>query len=97
MSWGGISKAAGRPVGLGKYGKKTKPIRVPESMVDKVLEYLASKAYELQLYSPIISAGFPSPADEHMEGALALNQYLIQNPPAALIEHLTNNLSVTTK
>jgi hypothetical protein len=58
MSWGGISKAAGRPVGLGKYGKKTKPIRVPESMVDKVLEYVASKAYELPFIAPLYLLAF---------------------------------------
>ena len=82
MSKGRTRVGAGRPRGQGKYGVKTKPMRIPENMIDKVLEYVSSKGYELPLYSSNVSAGFPSPADEHMEGPLDLNKYLIQNPPA---------------
>ena len=82
MSKGRTRVGAGRPRGQGKYGVKTKPMRIPENMIDKVLDYVSSKGYELPLYSSNVSAGFPSPADEHMEGPLDLNKYLIQNPPA---------------
>jgi DNA polymerase V len=34
------------------------------------------------LFSAQISAGFPSPADDHLEGELDLNDLLIQNGPA---------------
>lgn len=37
---------------------------------------------ELVLYNSNISAGFPSPADDYIEGKLDLNKYLISNPPA---------------
>ena len=34
------------------------------------------------LYGTKVSAGFPSPAGDFMEGKLDLNDYLIKNPPA---------------
>ncbi len=82
MTWGGARKGAGRPTGQGKYGVKTQPIRVPEGMIDKVLEYVSSKGYEIPLYGCNVSAGFPSPADEYIERHLDLNKHLISNPPA---------------
>jgi len=36
----------------------------------------------LPLFSARIAAGFPSPADDHLEGELDLNELLIQNGPA---------------
>jgi DNA polymerase V len=36
----------------------------------------------LPLVSARIEAGFPSPADDHLEGELDLNELLIQNGPA---------------
>ena len=36
----------------------------------------------LPLYSCKISAGFPSPADDHLEKSLDLNSYLIKHPAA---------------
>jgi DNA polymerase V len=85
MNWGGVRKGAGRPTGQGKFGAKTKPIRIPENMIDNVLEYINSKGFELPLYASNVSAGFPSPADEYVEGKLDLNTYLIKNPPATFL------------
>ena len=36
MPRGGIRIGAGRPKGQGKFGEKTKPVRIPLSMVDNV-------------------------------------------------------------
>ena len=38
------------------------------------------RCYALPLYSCRVSAGFPSPADDYLEGRLDLNQYLVPNP-----------------
>ena len=93
MPRGGSRRGAGRPVGIGKYGERTKPIRLPESMIDKVLEYVNSGGYELPLYSSSVSAGFPSPADEHIEAPLDLNKYLIQNRvPFVILRNLSQKL-----
>ncbi|MFM7615795.1 MAG: LexA family transcriptional regulator, partial [Synechococcales cyanobacterium] len=38
--------------------------------------------HRLSLYACPVSAGFPSPADDYLEGRLDLNQYLIKHPTA---------------
>ena len=37
------------------------------------------------LYVSTVAAGFPSPADDYMEGALDLNEYLIAHPAATFM------------
>ena len=82
MPRGGSRIGAGRPRGQGKYKEPTKPIRVPESLISGVMEFVESSGYNLPLYSCSVQAGFPSPADDHMEGELDLNKYLIKHPTA---------------
>ena len=82
MPRGGARAGAGRPKGQGKYDEPTKPIRIPESLVGSVIEFVESSGYNLPLYSCSVQAGFPSPADDHMESELDLNKYLIKHPTA---------------
>ena len=52
-------------------------------------------SYELKLLSHRISAGFPSPAGDYVEDGLDLNNYLVQNKPATIIDSpLTVNMKV---
>lgn len=37
---------------------------------------------ELPLFSANVPAGFPSPADDHIEGKLDLNEHLVRRPAA---------------
>ena len=37
---------------------------------------------ELPLFSAQVPAGFPSPADDHIEGKLDLNEHLVRRPAA---------------
>jgi len=92
-NWGGLRKGAGRKVGSGVYGEGTKVIRVPESRVYDIRDYLArmqsSNIVEFLniennlntnprvLFEHKVAAGFPSPADDHAEKKLDLNDYLI--------------------
>ena len=39
-----------------------------------------SSSLELPLFSARVAAGFPSPAEDHLESRLDLNQHLIRNP-----------------
>jgi len=82
MSRGGARKGAGRPVGQGKFAVPTKPIRVPENMVEEIYSFINFKGYKLPLYDCSVSAGFPSPADDHMDLKIDLNEHLIQHPTA---------------
>jgi DNA polymerase V len=91
MPSGGKRIGAGRPKGTGKFGAPTKSIRVPEGMVDKVLRYVQSKGYELPFYSHSVSAGFPSPTDDHIRGKFDLNEYLIKRPAATFFVRASGN------
>ena len=46
---------------------------------------------KLRLYSNIVCAGFPSPADDYLEGEVNLNEYLIKNPLATFIVKVQGN------
>lgn len=85
MSKGGARVGAGRPKGIGPYGESTKPCRIPVSLVAQVLDFVSHKGYQLPLYGTKVPAGFPSPADDHIEGKIDLNQYLISHPAATFL------------
>lgn len=79
MGRGGARVRAGRPKGI---GESTKPIRVPISLISPLQAYITHQGYQLPLYASKVPAGFPSPADDHLEAKLDLNQYLIRHPAA---------------
>jgi DNA polymerase V len=82
MARGGKRKGAGRPAGQGQYGEPTRPVRLPASTVDRVLKFVKYREYAIPLYACGVSAGFPSPADDYLEGALDLNTHLVHQPAA---------------
>ena len=45
MPRGGSRIGAGRPKGQGKYKEPTKPIRIPESLISGVMEFVESSGY----------------------------------------------------
>ncbi|MGB8700605.1 MAG: hypothetical protein WCD18_14410 [Thermosynechococcaceae cyanobacterium] len=47
---------------------------------------LNSGPFSLNLYQQPVSAGFPSPAEDYIEGKLDLNLHLIKNPAATLTD-----------
>lgn len=100
-SHGGARKGAGRPKGSGKYKEPTKAIRVPEGSVTYIKEYLASypnvitgtlnaddsinSKLEIPLFSSSVAAGYPSPAEDHIEDTLDLNDYMVQRPDSTFM------------
>lgn len=82
MSHGGKRIGAGRPKGSGLYQETTQPIRIPVSLRDAVLKFVANKGYRLPLYGSKVAAGLPSPADDYIEKQLDLNEHLIKHPAA---------------
>lgn len=91
MKHGGARKGAGRPKGQGKFGEPTKPIRLPVSLIKPVLKFIANKGYQIPLFGSKIAAGFPSPADDYIEGHLDLNEHLIKHPAATFFVRVTGN------
>ena len=74
---------AGRPKGTNHYGEPTKPIRIPVSKIDRVLnEFVREREDMVPLYGNEVPAGFPSPADDYAEGVLDLNAHLVREPTA---------------
>lgn len=91
MSQGGARKGAGRPVGQGKYALPTKPIRVPEHMVEDIYSFINFKGYKIPLYDCTVSAGFPSPADDYMDSKIDLNEHLISHPTATFFVRVSGD------
>ncbi len=63
---------------LAHYGRT----RAASGQENDLFIFRPSSAMPLPLYSSRVSAGFPSPAEDHMEGLLDLNELLIQHPAA---------------
>lgn len=71
---GGKREGAGRP-----RGEPTKIVRLPLSQLTHQLPIFASK----------VQAGFPSPADDYIEGYLDLNSKFIKRPAATFVLQAT--------
>ena len=89
MPRGGKRPGAGRPKGTGKYSESTRAIRVPESMVDRILEYAHSGGFKLPLYGGKVAAGSPAPTDDYIEGMMDLTEHLINDPATTFFVRVT--------
>lgn len=88
---GGARPGAGRPAGQGRYGEPTTPIRIPLSRVEEVRQIIANGRQALPLFSCAVAAGFPSPADDHLEGSLDLNEHLVRHPSATFFVRVSGD------
>lgn len=61
-----------------------------KQLTDKNLHRAEAKTSQpLPIYTNKIAAGFPSPADDHVENALDLNEHLIKHPAATFYVRVT--------
>lgn len=104
---GGSRPGAGRRRGTGHFGEPTEPIRIPVSLLPAVRGWLAAKGkalpvgtnypapsptlQALPLFASRVAAGFPSPADDHLEDGLDLNEHLIRRPAATFFVRVKGN------
>lgn len=79
MKHGGKRKGAGRPKGQGHYGEATKPVRLPESLIKSVLQFVKNNGNLLPLFASKVAAGQPAPTDDHIETHIDLHECLIKN------------------
>ncbi len=91
MPRGGRRKGAGRPKGTGKFGVPTKAIRVPEMMVDQIMNFIYGKGYVLPLFETKVQAGFPAPVEDQATATLDLNGFLVKNPTATFFVRATGD------
>ncbi|OGT88945.1 MAG: DNA polymerase V [Gammaproteobacteria bacterium RIFOXYD12_FULL_61_37] len=91
MPRGGKRPGAGRPPGQGKFGEPTQPLRVPVSRIEAVRGFLENRSQALPLYASRVSAGFPSPADDYLEGTLDLNEHLVKHPAATFFVRVSGD------
>ncbi|MBL0317847.1 MAG: translesion error-prone DNA polymerase V autoproteolytic subunit [Alphaproteobacteria bacterium] len=82
MTRGGKRQGAGRPKGTGVFQEATVPMRIPQSLIQDVKSYVNHRGYKMPLFSCRVQAGFPSPAEDHIEARLDLNELLIKEPSA---------------
>lgn len=86
---GGRRQGSGRKL---QYGAPTKVMRIPYDMVDQIKELIDNgSVMKLPFYASKVSAGFPSPADDYMEGKLDLNQYLVKHPNSTFLVRAMGN------
>lgn len=85
MARGGKRKGAGRPKGTGKFGEPTKAIRLPISMIDRIMRFIAQKGLLLPIYTTQVQAGFPSPEDDTMPETFDLIERLVPNPEVTFL------------
>lgn len=71
---------AGRKPGFGKYGEKTRTVRVPISLAEEVVAYAESKGYRIPLYENRVSAGTLTPTDADVMEMVNLNAMLVRHP-----------------
>lgn len=64
-------------------------------MVEAVLNFVKcpkrERGHALPLYGCKVSAGFPSPADDYLEGTLDLNEYLVKHPAATFFVRVSGD------
>jgi DNA polymerase V len=61
------------------------------TLVNAVYEPLFSTKQKRPLFLVPVPAGFPSPADDYLEGALDLNEYLVKHKAATFFWRVTGS------
>ncbi len=77
---GGNRPGAGRKRGTGRFGERTSPMRVPNSMHSKVSEFISSRGYSIPLYAAKVPAGTPIHSESYIEEMVDLPAWLVKSP-----------------
>jgi DNA polymerase V len=74
-----------------KFGLSTGSSEDLETKISDIFKVETKHLYRLNLFQQPVSAGFPSPADDFLEGPLELNSYLIKHPAATFFVRADGN------
>lgn len=80
MGRGGRRKGAGRPKGTGKFGEATKAVRLPISMIDRIMGFIERKGMTYPLYSKKSHAAHPGPSNDIPAERFDMVAHLVSNP-----------------
>jgi DNA polymerase V len=86
---GGKREGAGRPK-----SEPTKAVRLTLSALAKLEQIKNLNDYQLPVFSSKVQAGFPSPADDYIEGYLDLNSKFIHRPSSTFVVQATGDSMV---
>lgn len=71
---------------------KRKRLHEPNGNVSSIADFATSEnTWSLPLYTTKVAAGFPSPADDHVEERLSPNSYLVKNVNATFCVRVKGN------
>jgi len=68
-----------------------KNVKLEETKVTEILSPEHIGEMGLPMYLESVSAGFPSPAEDYIEGKLDLNDFLVKNPSATFFVRVTGD------
>jgi DNA polymerase V len=71
--------------------KKNQKNRDEEDLLFFTLPPVSKAEIKPPLAAESVSAGFPSPAENYLEGELDLNKYLVKNPPATFFVRVSGD------
>ena len=94
MARGGFREGAGRKQLSGHYREKTRPVRLPVSMIETVQNLLKQGAPldvgQVPFYQSSVSAGLPLPADDQ-HNQVNLHHHLVKNPDQTFVVKATGD------
>ncbi|CCD08300.1 DNA polymerase V [Legionella pneumophila subsp. pneumophila] len=90
-----MSPRGGKRVGAGRpRGEPTKAVRISLSQLAELERLKSHVSYQLPVFASKIQAGFPSPADDYIEGYLDLNTKFIKHPSSTFVLQATGESMV---
>jgi DNA polymerase V len=75
---GGSRPNSGRKPGYGPYGESTKPLRIPVSLFDDVMEFIKNKGFKVPFFDTQIPAGSPLEVQSTSDEFVNFNEMLIK-------------------
>lgn len=75
---GGARPNAGRKAGNGQYGESTKPLRIPVSLFDDVMDFIKNKGFKIPFLDTQIPAGHALEIQSTVDDFVNFNDMLIK-------------------
>ncbi|MDX1950291.1 MAG: S24 family peptidase [Rickettsiales bacterium] len=76
---GGARPNAGRKKGDGPHGESTRPLRIPESLFDDVINFIKNKGFKVPFFDTNIPAGVPVEIQNEVDEYINFNDMLIKD------------------